>query len=76
MAGEPENLTLRRVRELSDKLIRTNQKLEEMTWRVLSLERDLLSCMDHRLRQEIQIADIHAMLERIQRRLEISDGRD
>ena len=76
MAGEPVNLTLRQLRQLSDLLIRANQKLEELTSRVLSLEQEMLISQQHRLRHEIQLGEFHAMVEKIQRRLEISDGRD
>lgn len=76
MAGEPENLNLLHLRQLFKQLTQTNQKLDELGSRLPSLEQEVLILQQHRLRHEIQLGDFHVNVGEIQRRLEISDGRD
>ena len=70
---EPTDLLLRRVRNAEIKLDQTVQRLSETLDRLYLLERDMASLVDHRVRHEARIAEIHDRLDKIQRRLEISD---
>jgi hypothetical protein len=65
---------LRQLRALSDQLTQASQRLEDLTARQLALEQELLIAQQHRLRHEMQFAEVHAMIDRIQRRLEIANG--
>ena len=73
---EPDSLTLRQLRALSDQLKKANHRLDEVNARLLALEQEMLIAQQHRLRHEMKFAEVDDMIDRIQRRLEITDGRD
>ena len=74
--AEPDSLILRQLQTLSDQLARTNQKLDDPAARQMMLEQEMQAPKRHRLWHETQFAEVQDMIDRIQRRLEITDGRD
>lgn len=75
MSDEPDNLTLRYLRRLDDKLDRVLDKQDEHTRRIGALERNVASLM-------VSVADLSARMDgfdlrvaRIERRLDLVDER-
>ena len=72
MADEPENMTLRYLRRLDEKMDRLDERQQEANTELRSIKTHLSAFMQSELAQDGSIASIMLRLEKIERRLDLN----
>lgn len=73
MTDDPENLTLRYLRRLDDKIDRLGDQLSDLTSEVRGIKTHMAGFMQTEVAQDGQIASIKDRLNRIERRLDLTE---
>ena len=74
MVDDPDNLVLRYLRKLDERTERIEANQKDMAADIRTLKGHMANFMQTEIRQDGAIAAIQDRLDRIERRLEISDG--
>jgi hypothetical protein len=75
MTDDPDNLTLRYLRRLDEKIDRIGDQLADLTTDVRGLKTHIAGFMQNEVSQDGAIASIRQRLERIERRPELTEPR-
>lgn len=73
MMEEPDNLVLRYLRKLDEKIDRIDERQQETNAELRSIKTHLSAFMQAELAQDGAIASIPARLDKIERRLDLSN---
>jgi hypothetical protein len=74
MADEISNIILEHLRHMRGKLDRVDSNVEMLTLRVGSIERILAAVYNDQTLQNVEMDRLKTRIERIERRLELSEG--
>jgi hypothetical protein len=70
------DLLMVRLRRMDAQLRKLAEDVRDIGARLILIEGDVANGSVHRVRHEGSLAEIHVRLDRVERQLELSDGRD
>jgi hypothetical protein len=74
MAEEPDNITLRQLRRMDEKLDRLGDTMSDMAVDIRSTKTHLAGFMQNEVVHDTAIASIRDRLSRVERRLDLTEG--
>ena len=73
MADESDNITLRYLRRLDEKMDRLTERVEDLSSEMRSVRTHMVAYAEDHARHDSGIASVRARLDRIEKRLDIQD---
>jgi hypothetical protein len=74
MAEEPDNITLRQLRRMDEKLDRLGDTMSDMAVDIRSMKTHMAGFMQNEVVHDTAIASIRDRLSRVERRLDLTEG--
>jgi hypothetical protein len=74
MAEEPDNITLRQLRRMDEKLDRLADTMSDMAVDIRSMKTHMAGFMQNEVVHDTAIASIRDRLSRVERRLDLTEG--
>ncbi|TNF22985.1 MAG: hypothetical protein EP318_01180 [Rhodobacteraceae bacterium] len=76
MTDAPDNVTLRYLRRIDEKVDRLSDSIADLASDVRGVKTHMAGFMQNEIAQDGALASVKARLDRIERRLDISGGQD
>ena len=73
MADEPDNITLRYLRRLDEKMDRLAERVDDLSSEVRSMRTHMVAYAEDHARHDGGIASLRTRLDRVERRLDLQD---